>query len=109
MLRRGLEISQPSFDGAVCRPCRPYGDKLRCTAWQGNFLRRVVQPGWLSTGDFDLSVKKRRDKFTQFYSRYAAMVGQFVLPHHGSDLSFDASVLATFPDLTFAIAAVGTN
>jgi hypothetical protein len=90
-------------------PGIPRGDKLRCTARQGNFLRRVVQPGWLSTGDFDLSVKKRRYKFLQYYSRYAAMVGQLMLPHHGSNHSFDASVLSTFPDLTFAIAAVGTN
>ena len=90
-------------------PGVPPGDKLRCTAWQGNFLRRVVQPGWLSTGDFDLSVKKRRDKFLKYYSSYAAMVGQLMVPHHGSDLSFDASVLSAFPDLSFAIAAVGAN
>lgn len=85
------------------------GYKLRCTARQGNLLRRVVQPGWLSTGDFDLSVAKRRKKFLQFYAHYAPMIGQFMLPHHGSDLSFDSSVLKAFPDLTFAIAAVGTN
>jgi hypothetical protein len=90
-------------------PAAPPGDKLRCTAWQGNFLRRVIQPGWLSTGDFDLSVKKRREKFLRYYDCYAGMVGQLMLPHHGSDHSFDASVLAKFPDLIFAIAAVGTN
>lgn len=90
-------------------PAVPPGDKLRCTAWQGNFLRRVIQPGWLSTGDFDLSVKTRREKFLQYYDCYAGMVGQLMLPHHGSDHSFDASVLAKFPDLVFAIAAVGTN
>ncbi|MBF9060724.1 hypothetical protein HKCCSP123_16205 [Rhodobacterales bacterium HKCCSP123] len=83
--------------------------KVRCTARQGNLLRRVVQPGWLSTGDFDLSVAKRRKKFLQFYARYAPMIGQFMLPHHGSDLSFDAAILPAFSDLTFAIAAVGTN
>lgn len=90
-------------------PAVPPGDKLRCTAWQGKFLRRVIQPGWLSTGDFDLSVEKRREKFLGYYARYAGMVGQLMLPHHGSDHSFDASVLAKFPDLVFAIAAVGTN
>lgn len=90
-------------------PAVPPGDKLRCTVWQGNFLRRVIPPGWLSTGDFDLSVKKRREKFLRYYDRYAGMVGQLMLPHHGSDHSFDASVLAKFPDLVFAIAAVGTN
>jgi len=90
-------------------PALPPGDKLRCTAWQGNFLRRVIQPGWLSTGDFDLTVKKRREKFLSYYDCYAGMVGQLMLPHHGSDHSFDASILAKFPDLAFAIAAVGTN
>lgn len=83
--------------------------KLHCTAWQGNFLRRVVQPGWLSTGDFDFSVKKRRQKLLSYYSGYASMVGQMMLSHHGSDHSFDGSVLSAFPDLTFAIAAVGAN
>lgn len=83
--------------------------KLHCTARQGNFLRRVVQPGWLSTGDFDFSVKKRRQKLLSYYRGYASMVGQIMLSHHGSDHSFDGSVLSAFPDLTFAIAAVGTN
>ena len=84
-------------------------DKLRCTARQGNLLRRVVQPGWLSTGDFDFSVTKRRKEFLKYYAQYAPMIGQLMLSHHGSDLSFDPSVLAAFPDLTFAIAAVGPN
>jgi hypothetical protein len=83
--------------------------KLHCTARQGNFLRRVVQPGWISTGDFDFSVKKRRQMLLSYYKDYASMVGQMMLSHHGSDHSFDGSVLSAFPDLTFAIAAVGTN
>jgi hypothetical protein len=83
--------------------------KLRNTAWHRNFLRRVVQPGWVSTGDFDTTVKKRRDALLRYYAPYADMVGQLALPHHGSDLSFDASILAAFSDLTFAIAAVGAN
>jgi len=90
-------------------PGVPPGNKLRCTARQGNLLRRVVQPGWLSTGDFDFSIKKRRQKFITYYSDYASMVGQLMLSHHGSDHSFDASVLSAFSDLTFAIAAVGAN
>ena len=90
-------------------PASAPSQKLRCTVWQGNFLRRIVQPGWLSIGDFDFSVKKRRQKFLSYYSRYAEMAGQLTLSHHGSDHSFDASVLSKFPNLTFAIAAVGTN
>lgn len=85
------------------------GTKLRCTAHHGHFLRRIVQPGWLSTGDFDLSAKRRRTSLLKYYERYSAMIGQMMLPHHGSDHSFDATVLSAFSDLTFAIAAVGSN
>jgi len=90
-------------------PATPILGKRSNTAWQGNFLRRVLQPGWISTGDFDLSVKKRRDKLMDYYTSYSCMVGQLSLPHHGSDHSFDAAVLSAFPDLTFAIAPVGPN
>ena len=90
-------------------PASAQSQALRCTVWQGNFLRRIVQPGWLSTGDFDFSVKKRRQKFLSYYSGYAEMTGQLTLSHHGSDHSFHAAVLSKFPNLTFAIAAVGTN
>lgn len=90
-------------------PAVPWDDMGRCVARQGNFIRSRIQPGWLSTGDFDLSVRKRREKFLRYYACYAGMVGQLMLPHHGADLSFHASVLAKFPNLDFAIAAVGTN
>lgn len=90
-------------------PAVPWGDMRSCAAQQGNIINIGIQPGWLSTGDFDLSVRKRREKFLRYYACYAGMVGQLMLPHHGSDLSFDASVLTKFPNLDFAIAAVGTN
>jgi hypothetical protein len=90
-------------------PAVPALGKIPNTSWHGNFLRRVVQPGWVSTGDFDMTVKKRRDRFIQFYAVYASMVGQLSLPHHGSDLSFHETILAAFPDLSFAIASVGAN
>lgn len=83
--------------------------KLRHTAWHGSFVRRMIQPGWISTGDFDASVQMRRDALLQYYSAYAPTVGQLGLPHHGSDLSFNAALLDAFPDLGCAIAAVGAN
>ncbi|NII09464.1 hypothetical protein [Oleiagrimonas sp. C23AA] len=83
--------------------------KLRNTAWHGRFVRRMVQPGWVSTGDFDASVQVRRDALLRYYSTYAPMVGQLGLPHHGSDLSFNSALLHAFPDLSCAIAAVGVN
>jgi len=84
-------------------------NKLLTTAWQGAMVRRVVQPGWLSTGDVDLTVAVRRNALTKYYSRYAALVGQLSLPHHGSDLSFDPAFLTSLPNLNFGIAAVGAN
>lgn len=90
-------------------PAIPTQGKVRNTAWHGKFVRRIIQPGWISMGDFDTTVKKRRDALLQYYSPYASMVGQLGLPHHGSDLSFDAGILAAFSGLACAIAAVGAN
>lgn len=90
-------------------PAAPPVDKVHYTAWHGSFVHRIIHPGWVSTGDFDTSVKVRRDRLVRFYARYAWMVGQLGLPHHGSDLSFDAAILAAFPNLASAIAAVGPN
>lgn len=84
-------------------------NKLLTTVWQGAMVRRVVQPGWLFTGDVDLTVAIRRNALTRYYGRYSAMVGQLSLPHHGSDLSFDAAILTAFPNLSFGVAAVGAN
>jgi hypothetical protein len=90
-------------------PDMPRSGKLRNTAWHGSFVRRLIQPGWISTGDFDASVRRRRDALLRYYSCYASMVGQLALPHHGSDLSFDPALLDAFPDLSCAVAAVGAN
>jgi hypothetical protein len=90
-------------------PATAPSGKLRNTAWHGSFVRRMVQPGWISTGDFDASVQRRRDALLRYYSAYAPMVGQLGLPHHGSDLSFNATLLDAFPDLSCAIVAVGAN
>lgn len=90
-------------------PGIPTMKKLSNTARQGNFIRRVVQPGWVSTGDFNLRVKKRRNQLIGYYSPYSEMVGQLTLSHHGSDHSFHPTALSAFPDLTFAIASVGAN
>lgn len=79
------------------------------TSWYGRFVSRVVQPGWLSFGDFDLSVARRRRKLIQYYWRYSAMVGHISLPHHGSDHSFHSDILSALPNLSAAIAAVGPN
>lgn len=89
-------------------PSRPHG-KLGTKVWQGAMVRRMSEPGWLSTGDVDLQVTKRRQGLIRFYSGYATMIGQLSLPHHGSDNSFDTGILTALPNLSFAIAAVGAN
>ena len=90
-------------------PARISSGKIRNTARHGSFVRRMIQPGWISTGDFDARVKNRRDALLRYYSGFAPMVGQIALPHHGSDLSFDTALLDAFPDLSCAIAPVGAN
>ncbi|GHA72101.1 hypothetical protein GCM10007067_05710 [Lysobacter bugurensis] len=89
-------------------PATPAGGPRLCTAWHGKFVR-PVPPGWISTGDFDASVTRRRAGLLNYYSPYARMVGQLGLPHHGSDLSFNPGMLGAFPRLRCAIAAVGPN
>lgn len=90
--------------------------KIHNTAWVGHFIRRAVQPGWISMGDYDCSksknaktISKRCKKMVEFYSLYSDIVGQISLPHHGSDLSFDPTILSSFPNCHAAIAAVGPN
>lgn len=88
----------------------PAGIKsVRHTAKYGRFVRRIVQPGWISTGDFDASVASRRKSLLNYYRQYADFVGHIALPHHGSDLSFDEDLIAAYPKAFAAIAAVGTN
>lgn len=82
---------------------------VRHTAKYGHFVRRIVQPGWISTGDFDASVARRRTALLNYYSPYADFVGHIALPHHGSDRSFDSAILAGYPKAFAAVAAVGAN
>ena len=82
---------------------------VRHTAKYGRFVRRIVQPGWISMGDFDASVIKRRTDLLNYYAPYANFVGHIALPHHGSDLSFHEDLIAGYPKAFAAIAAVGTN
>ncbi len=70
---------------------------------------RLDAAGWLLTGDMHLNVNRRREKFFSFYEWLAPNVGVFSLPHHGSDLNFDASVISKFPNAYQYIAAYGRN
>lgn len=70
---------------------------------------RLEAAGWLLTGDMHLNVNRRRERFFSFYEWLAPNVGVFSLPHHGSDLNFDASVISKFPNAYRYIAAYGRN
>ena len=64
-----------------------YGDKLCKPADIG---------GWILTGDTNLKGIDRRKKFLRYYDHYIPNVISFMLPHHGSGNSFNASLLGSF-------------
>ncbi|MGV1769668.1 hypothetical protein ACQZ6B_05770 [Agrobacterium vitis] len=82
---------------------------LYSTAWHGDFYRPTGPSGWLSTGDFDLSVNKRRTKLIRYFEVYKNLIRHLTLPHHGSDASFHVDILCAYPRLLAAIAATGPN
>jgi hypothetical protein len=65
--------------------------------------------GWLSTGDMHLDVGIRRRSFLKHYKDVLDNVNVFGLPHHGSDLNFDASLLPHLPNVQQFIASSGPN
>lgn len=84
-------------------------DPICNTAFHGKMVRRNARAGWLGFGDFDASVKVRRARVLAYYRPYLEAVGQLTLPHHGSDLSCDATLLHSFSNLRCAVASVGAN
>lgn len=49
--------------------------------------------GWLGTGDAELKQKNRREAFFKHFGKLLDLVYTFTLPHHGSEGSFDKSLL----------------
>lgn len=66
-------------------------------------------PGWLSTGDADLSGLRRRQAFMRFYRQVQQQVAVLVVPHHGAATSWNADVLTGFTHLKVGCAAAGPN
>lgn len=72
-------------------------------------LSRATRAGWLSTGDLNLLIDKRRHALLQFYGPLLQQVGIIVLPHHGAASSFSLDLLAAIPHVDIGIAAAGPN
>lgn len=62
-------------------------DRREVGAW-------TLKAGWLHTGDASLKHRGRCAEFLSFYKVRLHSVGAFLLPHHGSDFSFDSNLLA---------------
>jgi hypothetical protein len=75
----------------------------------GWYMMRNDQSGWISTGDFQLASRIRRQAFISYYTKLLKLVGIIVLPHHGSALNFHHDVLDSFSSLRAAIAPAGPN
>jgi len=69
----------------------------------------MTEIGWLMTGDAELAAHRRANAFMAYYQNYLDRVGVFVLPHHGSALSFDLDYLRYFHNLNACIVAAGPN
>jgi hypothetical protein len=65
--------------------------------------------GWLGTGDMHLDVKVRCKAFLYHYGGLLKLVNVFGLPHHGSYLNFDISLLTSTPNAVQFVAASGPN
>lgn len=70
--------------------------------WWGVRLRSDAT-GWIGTGDAKLKTKWRRREWADFYQHVSALIGTFVLPHHGSKANWHRDLLdATGADLFVA-------
>lgn len=75
-----------------------WNDKGEVGAWS-------QQAGWLHTGDASLKDHRRSAEFLGYYSSRLDRVGTFLLPHHGSDGSFDSKLLTAMAAMPHCLAA----
>ena len=62
--------------------------------------------GWVGTGDASLNLPKIRAAWKRSFNPFSDYIATLLLPHHGSRLSFDASLL-DWPCLTLCVASAG--
>lgn len=89
-------------------------EKARAEVWAGPDRRHFSHwrgdgGGWLLTGDAHLDRRRRRERFLEFYRRFAPLVNVLMLPHHGSIHNHSDIVLDAMPDLFIGYAAAGPN
>ena len=95
-------VSMSLFSGTLTRP-------RRTTILPRSIRTASTEIGWISTGDSNMAVTKRREAFLNYYRRVHGHVGFLVLPHHGALDSFHPDLLRRFPNLSVGIAAAGPN
>ena len=61
--------------------------------------------GWLLTGDARLRASDSCANWIQFFEPMKAAVGNFMIPHHGSDYDFNEDLLTSVPHAKFFITA----
>jgi len=94
-----------------------YAGPVRQTgSWEGLIAHRHcdfevldTSGGWLCTGDMHLNVRRRQKAFLAHYRQLLDAVRVFCLPHHGSHLNFDLSLLEYLPNAHHILAATGPN
>ena len=79
--------SGPLPDGTA----RPKHHFARFGKWSGQGERGI---GWLATGDADLKVKRRLDRFLRHYAKLLNEVTTLTIPHHGSENNFCEELLS---------------
>lgn len=95
-------VSMSLYSGTVVR-------SIGARAQSNGSPTDTKETGWLSTGDSNLAVIKRRATLLRHYSHLGKHVGCLVLPHHGASNNFHVDVMRALSNLSFGIAAAGPN
>lgn len=83
--QRGTGVRREQFSRLVHLGRRA----LRTGGLDGVNTREV---GWISTGDSDFSTQEKLQDFLRHYCSEIALTSIFVLPHHGSRMSYDTNM-----------------
>lgn len=83
--QRGTSVPREQFSRSVHLGRRA----LRTEPQDGVYSREV---GWISTGDSDFSTQEKLRDFLWHYCTEIALTSIFVLPHHGSRMSYDPNL-----------------
>jgi len=102
------KVSMSLYAGPYGKPNISIVD-LPFSDWRHNRSATLAEVGWLMTGDADLCSFRRINSFLTYYKIIEDRVGVFVLPHHGSYLSFHPDLLHQFKGIYACLAVAGPN